>query len=64
MCSCWISICLGCGGSEGVKTLRKQYPSSQILMLTVYDQQDKVFESICNGACGYLPKKAPPAKLL
>jgi DNA-binding NarL/FixJ family response regulator len=51
-------------GSEAVKIFRQQHPSTQILMLTVYDEQDKVFESICSGACGYLLKKTPPAKLL
>ncbi len=51
-------------GSEGVSQFRKHYPDMQILMLTIYDGQDKVFESICNGACGYLLKKTPPVKLL
>src|SRR5436853_1489417 len=51
-------------GSEGVKVFREKYPLMQTLMLTVYAEQDKVFESICNGACGYLLKKTPPAKLL
>lgn len=51
-------------GSEGVRKFREQFPDMQIMMLTVYDGQDKVFESICNGACGYLLKKTPPAKLL
>ena len=51
-------------GSDGVRVFREKYPSMQILMLTIYDGQDMVFESICNGACGYLLKKTPPAKLL
>ena len=51
-------------GSEGVRHFRARYPSLQILMLTVYDGQDMVFESICNGACGYLLKRTPPTKLL
>ncbi|HEY3025341.1 MAG TPA: response regulator transcription factor [Pyrinomonadaceae bacterium] len=51
-------------GSEGVRVLKEKYPALQILMLTVYAEQDLVFESICNGACGYLLKKTPPAKLL
>ncbi len=51
-------------GSEGVRVFREKFPLLQILMLTVYDGQDKVFESICNGASGYLLKKTPPAKLL
>ncbi|MFN0111061.1 MAG: response regulator [Blastocatellia bacterium] len=51
-------------GSDGVKLFREQFPTMQVLMLTVYAEQDKIFESICNGACGYLLKKTPPAKLL
>jgi len=51
-------------GSEGVRVFKEKYPSLQILMLTIYAEQDLVFESICNGACGYLLKKTPPAKLL
>ncbi len=51
-------------GSDGVKLFREKFPTMQVLMLTVYAEQDKIFESICNGACGYLLKKTPPAKLL
>jgi DNA-binding NarL/FixJ family response regulator len=51
-------------GSQAVRPLRERYPATQILMLTVYAEQDRVFESICNGACGYLLKKTPPARLL
>ena len=54
----------GMPGSEGVRLLRGDHPAMQILMLTVYDEEEKIFESICNGACGYLLKKTPPAKLL
>ena len=51
-------------GSDGVKLFREKFPAMEVLMLTVYAEQDKIFESICNGACGYLLKKTPPAKLL
>lgn len=51
-------------GSEAVKVFTQKFPAMQILMLTVYAEQDKIFESICNGACGYLLKKTPPARLL
>jgi len=54
----------GMPGSEGIGLLRAKYPSVQILMLTVNADDDSVFESICNGACGYLLKNTPPAKLL
>ena len=51
-------------GSEGVRPLRDRFPKMQVLMLTVFAEEDKVFESICNGACGYLLKKTPPTRLL
>jgi len=54
----------GVPGTEGVKMLRERFPNAQVVMLTVFDAQDHVFESICNGACGYLLKKTPPSRLL
>jgi DNA-binding NarL/FixJ family response regulator len=51
-------------GSEGVRLFQERHPRLHVLMLTVYAEQDKVFESICNGACGYLLKKTPPSRLL
>jgi DNA-binding NarL/FixJ family response regulator len=54
----------GMSGSEAVKLFKERQPRLQVLMLTIYDGQDMVFESICSGACGYLLKKTPPAKLL
>lgn len=51
-------------GSDGVRLLQEKYSSVQVIMLTVYAEEDKVFESICNGACGYLLKETPPARLL
>src|SRR5262245_51882899 len=51
-------------GSQGVRHLRGKWPSLQVLMLTVFAEEEKVFESICNGACGYLLKKTPPSRLL
>jgi DNA-binding NarL/FixJ family response regulator len=54
----------GIAGSEGVRLIRERVPAVQVLMLTVFSEQDTVFASICNGACGYLLKKTPPARLL
>jgi DNA-binding NarL/FixJ family response regulator len=51
-------------GSEGVRVFQERFPQLEIVMLTVLAEQDKVFESICSGACGYLLKETPPAKLL
>jgi DNA-binding NarL/FixJ family response regulator len=54
----------GLSGSEGVRLLRDRCPRTQVLMLTVFAEEERVFESLCNGACGYLLKKTPPARLL
>jgi len=39
-------------------------PELNILMLTVYEDSQTVFKALCAGACGYLVKKTPPARLL
>src|SRR5262245_18204053 len=54
----------GIAGPDGVRLIRERAPALQVLMLTVFSEQDTVFASICNGACGYLLKKTPPARLL
>jgi DNA-binding NarL/FixJ family response regulator len=54
----------GMSGIEGVRRLKASKPGVQILMLTVYADNEHVFEAICAGACGYLLKDTPPAKLL
>jgi DNA-binding NarL/FixJ family response regulator len=54
----------GMNGIEGVRILKERHPDLLILMSTVYDDDDRVFDAICAGACGYLLKKTPPARLL
>jgi DNA-binding NarL/FixJ family response regulator len=54
----------GMNGIEGVKILKELHPDLLILMSTIYDDDERVFDAICAGACGYLLKKTPPAKLL
>jgi DNA-binding NarL/FixJ family response regulator len=54
----------GMSGTQGVRPLRERFPPAPVVMLTVFEEQERVFESICNGASGYLLKKTPPAKLL
>jgi DNA-binding NarL/FixJ family response regulator len=51
-------------GIEGVRLLKERYPELMPLMLTVYDDDDRIFDALCAGACGYLLKKTPPARLL
>jgi DNA-binding NarL/FixJ family response regulator len=54
----------GMSGVDGARLIRQRHPKTEILMLTVYADEQRVFESICNGASGYLLKTTPPAKLL
>lgn len=51
-------------GMEGLRTIRQHYPHIKVLMQTVFDDNDKVFESIRNGANGYILKKDPPQRIL
>jgi DNA-binding NarL/FixJ family response regulator len=51
-------------GIEGIRLLRDRHPDIQVLMLTVYDDDERIFEAMCAGASGYLLKKTPPARLL
>jgi DNA-binding NarL/FixJ family response regulator len=54
----------GMSGREGVRVVKERWPEVEVLILSVYGEQESVFESICNGAAGYLLKKTPPARLL
>lgn len=54
----------GMNGIDGVRALKGRYPDLTVLMLTVYDEDERVFDALCAGACGYLLKKTPPARLL
>ena len=54
----------GMSGIEGIRHIKERFPQLQILMLTVYDDDDRIFDALCAGASGYLLKRTPPAKLL
>jgi len=54
----------GMNGIEGVKLIRKRFPTVQVLMLTVFDDDEKVFAAIKAGAGGYILKNAEPQSLL
>jgi DNA-binding NarL/FixJ family response regulator len=51
-------------GIECVRELKRHYPDIQFLMLTVYSDDDNIFQSLRAGAVGYLLKKTPSAKLI
>ena len=54
----------GMSGIEGIRILKERYPSLLLVMLTVYDDDDRIFDALCAGACGYLLKRTSPARLL
>jgi len=54
----------GISGIEGVKKLKDHMPDTDYIMLTVQDDDDSIFSSLCAGATGYLLKDTPPTKIL
>ncbi len=54
----------GIGGIKGVKKAKESFPEIKIIMHTVFDDDNRIFESICAGADGYLLKNTTPLKLI
>jgi len=54
----------GMPGTEGLPELRLRYPTVALVVLTVYEDDARIFHALCAGASGYLLKKTPPARLL
>lgn len=54
----------GMSGIEGIGIIKEKYPQIVVLMLSVYDDDERIFDALCAGASGYLLKRTPPAKLL
>jgi DNA-binding NarL/FixJ family response regulator len=54
----------GMTGIEAVELVHKEFLNVKVLMQTVFDDNDNVFHSICNGAVGYILKKTPPLQML
>ena len=54
----------GMSGIEGIERLRLIFPETPIIALTIYDNDEQIFNALCNGANGYLLKTTPPARLL
>jgi DNA-binding NarL/FixJ family response regulator len=54
----------GMDGVECVRQLKAKLPGTTFLMLTVYEDNNRLFKSLIAGASGYMLKRTPPAKLL
>jgi DNA-binding NarL/FixJ family response regulator len=54
----------GMDGIEGTGILKEKYPEMTVLMLTVYDDDERIFDALCAGASGYLLKRTSPAQII
>lgn len=53
----------GESGIEGIRTTKSRYPEAKILMISIFQDSDRIFKAICNGALGYLVKSTPLPKI-
>jgi DNA-binding NarL/FixJ family response regulator len=51
-------------GIEGVRTVKTHFPKIQVLMFTVFDDDENIFDAIRAGASGYLLKRTPPEDIV
>jgi len=54
----------GISGIEGVKRIKAISPATDLIMLTIYEEQEKIFKAICAGASGYLLKSSPADEII
>jgi DNA-binding NarL/FixJ family response regulator len=54
----------GQNGIEAVKKIKSVSPSTRVVMLTVFDDHEKIFKAICAGASGYLLKTSPVDRIV
>lgn len=54
----------GQSGIDAIAPIRKHWPNVNVLMLTVHDDEDVIFDALCRGATGYLLKNTPPGQIL
>ena len=54
----------GMTGIEAVLVIKEKYPAVKVLMETIFEDDEKVFATICNGADGYILKNTPPSEIL
>jgi DNA-binding NarL/FixJ family response regulator len=54
----------GMSGIEGIRRIKEHHPDLDIVVLTVHENDEIVFEALCAGACGYLVKETPTDRIL
>ena len=53
----------GMSGLEGIRPIKRLVPNADVVMLTTYEEEDKIFKALCAGAVSYLTKRTPLAKI-
>lgn len=54
----------GMSGIDGIRILKAEYPKLPVMVLSVFEDDNRIFEAICAGATGYLLKRTPPDRIL
>ena len=54
----------GVNGIEATREIKQHHPATQVLILTVFDENERVFDAICAGADGYILKSSPPHEIV
>ena len=54
----------GMSGLEGIQKFKQLTPSTQIIIITVHEDSDSIFQAICSGAAGYLLKDSPGERII
>jgi len=54
----------GMSGIQATSLIKSHFPEVQVLILTVYEDEEKIFNAILAGASGYLLKKTPPSRII
>jgi len=53
----------GMTGIQGIYHIRQKNPDIDIIMLTTFEEDDKIYDALCAGACSYLSKRTPLIKI-
>lgn len=54
----------GINGIEATRMLKKEFPDINVMMLTVFEDEERIFNALCAGATGYLLKKSSAVQII
>lgn len=53
----------GMSGLQGIRHIRQKFPEADIVMLTTFEEEEKIFKALCAGACSYISKRTSLVKI-